>query len=239
MENQTSKTNSACDNKIGGNNHPNNHLSTKKRKREIEEIELKVVPIEERVSFVAKKSIESKEKKIGQCPDCWFAIQKCICAQFQKTNLSVNVRLIVWMHPKEFRRSSNTGKLIVLSCPNNSKMILFGKDEDDKYLLDLIDKEYDSTYFLYPESNSVSSQQLISQFFETKNNNNPITSAESKQESQSNVNNNPNQNPINLILIDGTWSNVKKPSSNFDFLFFLLFHSNQKQTKRPRVCLFK
>ena len=66
MENQTSKTNSACDNKIGGNNHPNNHLSTKKRKREIEEIELKSVPIEERVSFVAKKSIEAKEKKIGE-----------------------------------------------------------------------------------------------------------------------------------------------------------------------------
>eukprot|EP00252_Welwitschia_mirabilis_P016960 TRINITY_DN37729_c0_g1_i1.p1 TRINITY_DN37729_c0_g1~~TRINITY_DN37729_c0_g1_i1.p1 ORF type:complete len:284 (+),score=46.72 TRINITY_DN37729_c0_g1_i1:107-853(+) len=46
------------------------------------------------------------------CQDCWLPIMDCMCPELMQQSLWQGIRFWVYMHPKDFLRKNNTGKLL-------------------------------------------------------------------------------------------------------------------------------
>eukprot|EP01120_Amphizonella_sp_Union-15-10_P003454 TRINITY_DN13875_c0_g1_i1.p1 TRINITY_DN13875_c0_g1~~TRINITY_DN13875_c0_g1_i1.p1 ORF type:complete len:321 (+),score=53.29 TRINITY_DN13875_c0_g1_i1:42-1004(+) len=126
------------------------------------------------------------------CGNCWLKKQICICNGIQK--FSTKNRLLLFLHYKEYMRSSNTGVLTVLGNPESSTLYLSGKLEDEKALKDQIEKHPHDTFILFPEPKAIT----LSEFLELRK----------TRYEQSNLTVSPDV-PLNAIVLDGTWRQVK------------------------------
>ena|SRR3990167_2197426 len=67
-----------------------------------------------------------QDSSLEQCNWCWLQQKNCICDKIQLFNKSTPFNLVVLLHYHEFRRASNTGKIISASVtPQNFKLYLF------------------------------------------------------------------------------------------------------------------
>ncbi len=123
--------------------------------------ELLIMGWELRSNTVARanylKKVESLEKD-NRCYNCFFHKQNCICKSFQASPISENITFNVYMHYKEFGRTSNTGKLLRVLYPNQTTISLFQIDDL------AFSSNSEETIILYPSNDSVCISSWMKQY---------------------------------------------------------------------------
>lgn len=118
------------------------------------------------------------------CSVCGLHLDRCICSQIKKMDLATRIVLIV--HNKELKRTSNSGRLAIQAL-SNSEMIVRGQDDKEKEpekldLSYLLNEKYESLLF-FPADNAT---ELTAEFV-----------AKIKK-------------PIQLLVPDGNWRQAAK-----------------------------
>lgn len=122
---------------------------------------------------------QRKRKTRFPCPRCGLNPQLCICELIPK--LTLQTRLLLVVHAKELKRTTNSGRL-ALEALNNSAMKIRGVIGEDLDLTDQLTPEYHSLLF-FPSENAI---ELTHEFRQTI------------------------QKPVQLIVPDGSWRQAAK-----------------------------
>ncbi|KAI4325118.1 hypothetical protein MLD38_030542 [Melastoma candidum] len=126
------------------------------------------------------------------CQKCWLAMEDCMCSKITPCPLWQGMRFWLYMHPKDFLRQNNTGKLLwQVFGVNSATLCLFGVAEDEDVMWEafrLAGRR--RVWCLYPSKDSVGTS--VQETFDPK-----------QYIFQQDV----EDGPLNFILIDGTWSN--------------------------------
>ncbi|RWR89581.1 DTW domain-containing protein YfiP [Cinnamomum micranthum f. kanehirae] len=131
------------------------------------------------------------------CQKCWLAMEDCMCTKLVPCSLWHGIRFWLYMHPKDFLRQNNTGKLLwQIFGIQAASLCLFGIQEHEEIMWDAFKRAgKDMVWCLYPNKNASpkSVQDIFSTGLSTNVESQSLTILENK--------------PLNFILIDGTWSN--------------------------------
>lgn len=93
----------------------------------------------------------TRQRKTKQpCDQCFLHPSRCICALIPKLSLKTRVTLII--HAKELKRTTNTGRLALLTLTNSGCRIR-GERDVKLELTDLLDPQFD-TLMLYPSDSA-------------------------------------------------------------------------------------
>ncbi|EPS73077.1 hypothetical protein M569_01678, partial [Genlisea aurea] len=129
------------------------------------------------------------------CRKCWLAETDCMCSKVQVSTLWQRLHIWLYMHPKDFLRQNNTGKLLwqVFGVPAAS-LCLFGiAEHEDMMWNKLVHAGRKRVWYLYP----VKSAPTVSIEGEVFSCLRDIKSEAPFEEDDT----------LHFILLDGTWNN--------------------------------
>ncbi|XVF01988.1 hypothetical protein REPUB_Repub04eG0137400 [Reevesia pubescens] len=131
------------------------------------------------------------------CKKCWLPMEDCMCSKVKPCSLWHGIKFWLYMHPKDFLRQNNTGKLLwQVFGVQASTLCLYGISEDEEIMWNAFkDAGKAKVWCLYPNQNIV--PKTVQDAFSCQ-------SSEDLECTQSLTN---IDRPLNFVLIDGTWSN--------------------------------
>lgn len=132
------------------------------------------------------------------CEHCWLPTEDCMCEALVRGSLWQHVIIWVYMHPKDFLRKNNTGKLLWQALGNQVQLCVCGIQlHEDAMWAALQQAGRDHVWCVYPAKNeheiTVSKLSAPQGYNEEAH----VKSEDSKLK------------PLNFIMIDGTWSNSR------------------------------
>ncbi|CAJ2660482.1 uncharacterized protein LOC123894699 isoform X1 [Trifolium pratense] len=156
---------------------------------------------EEKLKFFSARQIACRVigSKGYLCQKCWLPMEEdCMCSQITSCLLFPGIRFWLYMHPKDFLRQNNTGKLLwQIFGVDAATLCLFGIPEHEQIMWNSLKLAGRSNVWcLYPNKNAVL-ESVENAFGQEPDANNEVTS-----EKQLKV-----DTTQHFILIDGTWSN--------------------------------
>ncbi|KAK3129801.1 hypothetical protein QOZ80_6BG0484900 [Eleusine coracana subsp. coracana] len=130
------------------------------------------------------------------CQKCWLPMEDCMCAQILPCNLWRGMKFWLYMHPKDFLRQNNTGKLLwQVFGVQAAQLCVFGIQEHEDIMWDAFQRSGKGKIsFLYPNKSSVPKSVSDLEFDGLS-----LTSDLDMMGSH--------DEPFNFVLLDGTWSN--------------------------------
>ncbi|XP_010915996.1 uncharacterized protein [Elaeis guineensis] len=133
---------------------------------------------------------------LGGKLQCWLPMEDCMCSKLVPCPLGCGIKFWIYMHPKDFLRQNNTGKLLWQTFGiQAANLCLFGIHEHEEIMWDAFRHSgKNMVWFLYPNK-SLSPKSVEDIFFEG-----PFTGLKDQKEVLK-------EKPLNFVLIDGTWSN--------------------------------
>lgn len=123
--------------------------------------------------------MDRQRKTKNPCSDCGISLDRCICSQIEE--LSLKTRLILLVHYKELKRTTNSGRLAVKAL-KNSEMKIRGKEREPLDLTPLLTNDYQSLVFFPSEDAVELTKEVVASF----------------------------KKPIQLIVPDGNWRQASK-----------------------------
>ena len=156
----------------------------------------------------ALASALAKCRRVDACLAC--TINPCICHRLPPLRLGQHDRLVVLLHPKEFLRTTNSGKLLLLAHPSAS-FLVSGLPQHDAQLAAICAKS--SACVLYPSPDAIP----ISQFRDRLRRNwQPAsTPVPTGNTDRSGVDigtlrcRGESAAPLDVIILDGTWGQAR------------------------------
>ncbi|WOL12436.1 hypothetical protein Cni_G21203 [Canna indica] len=152
---------------------------------------------EKKLQFFAARQIACRllGNREHLCQKCWLAMEDCMCSKLVKSPLWSGIKFWLYMHPKDFLRQNNTGKLLwQIFGIQSAALCLFGIPEQEDIMWNAFrDSGKGMVWFLYPNQNE--SPKSVQDVFWGG----PFTSFEGQKEIC--------VKQLNFVLIDGTWSN--------------------------------
>ncbi|XP_042520678.1 uncharacterized protein LOC122094087 [Macadamia integrifolia] len=130
------------------------------------------------------------------CQKCWLALEDCMCSKITSSPLWHGIRFWVYMHPKDFLRQNNTGKLLwQVFGVHAATLCLFGIAEHEENMWNAFKLGGKNTVWcLYPNTNL--STKSVQDAFQGS-----LASLKDQQPMKY------EDCQLNFILIDGTWNN--------------------------------
>ncbi|KAB1209990.1 hypothetical protein CJ030_MR6G023539 [Morella rubra] len=131
------------------------------------------------------------------CQKCWLPLEDCMCSRVMPCSLWHGMRFWIYMHPKDFLRQNNTGKLLWQVFGIEAvTLCLFGIAEHEEVMWSTFKHAGKSNVWcLYPNKNALS-KSIQDAFGQESSADQTCTEMMTKGEKT-----------LNFILIDGTWSN--------------------------------
>ncbi len=127
-------------------------------------------------------TLDRKRKTKDPCPECFLHKNLCICSLIP--DLETKTRVVLIVHAKELKRTTNTGRLALKSL-KNSEMRIRGETTEALDLSDLVNDQYQSLLF-FPSDQAIElTEEYLKQF----------------------------QKPIQLLVPDGNWRQASKVHS--------------------------
>ncbi|GAB2214939.1 hypothetical protein Droror1_Dr00019308 [Drosera rotundifolia] len=151
---------------------------------------------EEKLQFFSARQIACR--LLGSrgylCQKCWLAMDDCMCSEIKPSSLWNGIRLWVYMHPKDFLRQNNTGKLLwQVFGVQSASLSLFGIAELEEIMWhEFKNAGKSKVWCLYPSKGAVS--KSVEECFSDVS-----SPSENHRVGQNET--------LHFILIDGTWSN--------------------------------
>ncbi|KAJ7981462.1 DTW domain-containing protein [Quillaja saponaria] len=131
------------------------------------------------------------------CQKCWLPMEDCMCSKVRPCSLWHRIRFWLYMHPKDFLRQNNTGKLLwQVFGVEAATLCLFGIAEHEEIMWNsfkLAGKG--KVWCLYPNKGAVL-KSVQDAFDQDLLENSDCTQSVANEDET-----------LNFILIDGTWSN--------------------------------
>lgn len=129
--------------------------------------------------------IQRKRKTKDPCLTCYLHKSRCICQYILPLQLKTKILLII--HHKELKKSTNTGRLALKSLTNSEMKVRGVLGEDRLNLSSVLDKNAYQTFLFYP---AVDAKELNDTFMREYH----LKYCQ----------------PIQLIVPDGTWRQASK-----------------------------
>ncbi|KAL8267696.1 hypothetical protein R6Q59_001494 [Mikania micrantha] len=131
------------------------------------------------------------------CQKCWLPLEDCMCSRVVRCDLWHQIQFWLYMHPKDFLRQNNTGKLLwQVFGINAAKLCLFGIAEHEEIMWKaFMHSGRNNVWCLYPNKNTPT--KSTEESFAGYILNDLHSETHQKDAGQT----------FNFILIDGTWSN--------------------------------
>ncbi|KAH6775364.1 DTW domain-containing protein [Perilla frutescens var. hirtella] len=152
---------------------------------------------EEKIQFFSARQIACR--LLGSrgylCQKCWLPREDCICSKVTACPLWHRLRIWLYMHPKDFLRQNNTGKLLwQVFGVQAARLCLFGIAEHEEMMWNQLNRAgRNKVWCLYPNKNAVTESVK------------DIVGCSMNLESQAGLAN--EDDTMHFIFIDGTWSN--------------------------------
>jgi len=152
----------------------------------------------------AKLVVDHKEKgklKKGFCLNCWLKKEFCLCGKVPTFTIE-KCNLLVFVHYKEYLRSSNTGILAAVACPQ-VQLFVSGRQEDEKKLAELITDNIHDTFALFPDDKAITITEFCEQrklHYLKQQSGKDVCISDPKELIKK---------PVNVILLDATWRQAK------------------------------
>ncbi|KAM0939531.1 putative DTW domain-containing protein DTWD2/YfiP [Dioscorea sansibarensis] len=153
---------------------------------------------EQKIQYFAARQIA--HRLLGSrdylCQRCWLPKEDCMCSRVVPCSLWNGIRFWLYMHPKDFLRQNNTGKLLwQLFGTQTASLCIFGIHEHEEMMWDAFRSSgKKKIWFLYP-SKSAAPKSVQDVIFKSSYSSVDGQIMDSKDQ------------PLNFVLIDGTWSN--------------------------------
>ncbi|CAL5038648.1 unnamed protein product [Urochloa decumbens] len=130
------------------------------------------------------------------CQKCWLPAADCMCSNIVPCNLWRGMKFWLYMHPKDFLRQNNTGKLLwQVFGIQAAQLCLFGIQEHEDIMWDAFQRSGKGKIsFLYPNKSTIPKSVKDLKFDGLS-----LTSDIHEMSSH--------EEPFNFVLLDGTWSN--------------------------------
>ncbi|CAL5047894.1 unnamed protein product [Urochloa decumbens] len=130
------------------------------------------------------------------CQKCWLPAADCMCSNIVPCNLWRGMKFWLYMHPKDFLRQNNTGKLLwQVFGIQAAQLCLFGIQEHEDIMWDAFQRSgKGKVSFLYPNKSTIPKSVKDLKFDGLS-----LTSDIHEMNSH--------EEPFNFVLLDGTWSN--------------------------------
>lgn len=130
------------------------------------------------------------------CQKCWLAMEDCMCSNIKPCGLWKRIRFWLYMHPRDFLRQNNTGKLLwQVFGVRSASLCIFGIAEDEEIMWDEFKRAGKShVRCLYPNQNSELTLSVENAFGDSTSEN-PGSSMGDEDST------------LHFILLDGTWNN--------------------------------
>ncbi|EEF44441.1 conserved hypothetical protein [Ricinus communis] len=155
---------------------------------------------EEKLQFFSARQIACRV--LGSrgylCQKCWLPLEEdCMCSKVKHSSLWPGLRFWLYMHPKDFLRQNNTGKLLWQVFGVQSAMLcLFGIPEHEEVMWNAFKHAgKDKVWCLYPNKNAIT-KSVQDAFVQLGGNCHVDSTAQANE-----------HKTLNFVLIDGTWSN--------------------------------
>lgn len=129
------------------------------------------------------------------CQKCWLAQEDCMCSKIKPSSLWPGMRFWLYMHPKDFLRQNNTGKVLwQIFGVEAATLCIFGIPEHEEIMWDAFKLAGKSrVWCLYPDKNA-STKSVQDGLFSN--------ASKSLEAQKMDV-----DTPLHFVLLDGTWSN--------------------------------
>lgn len=110
------------------------------------------------MAFEIKNQLDKlrKRKTLNPCPVCFMHLQRCICHAIPKLDLKTKLVLVV--HHRELKRTTNTGRLATHALVN-SEIYIRGEGREALDLSSLLSEDYES-YVLYPSDDALDIESI-------------------------------------------------------------------------------
>ncbi|CAN6201535.1 unnamed protein product [Urochloa humidicola] len=130
------------------------------------------------------------------CQKCWLPAEDCMCSNIVPCSLWRGMEFWLYMHPKDFLRQNNTGKLLwQVFGIQAAQLCLFGIQEHEDIMWDAFQRSGKGKIsFLYPNKSTIPKSVKDLKFDGSS-----LTSDLHEMSSR--------EEPFNFVLLDGTWSN--------------------------------
>ncbi|VVA89853.1 unnamed protein product [Arabis nemorensis] len=130
------------------------------------------------------------------CQKCWLAMEDCMCSLVKPCGLWKRIRFWLYMHPRDFLRQNNTGKLLwQIFGVQSATLCIFGIAEDEEIMWNEFKRAGKSQVCcLYPNQNSEVTLS-VENAFGNSTSENPGSSMADEDKT------------LHFILLDGTWNN--------------------------------
>eukprot|EP00668_Euglena_longa_P045620 GGOE01061293.1.p1 GENE.GGOE01061293.1~~GGOE01061293.1.p1 ORF type:complete len:304 (-),score=86.15 GGOE01061293.1:15-926(-) len=185
--------------------------------------------VSRRIGFFLRKQADEEFPK---CPRCWVSMKACYCSRVPQ--IQTPHRFYAYLFFKEFPRSSNTGKLLLMAL--DGELLVMGVEEHERRLMELC--SLPNTCVVYPSNDSCT----VGEFHDALCGKVP---AETLQDGAGPLFQAPAV-PLNFILLDGTWPQARTlvnrlpPTVSFVRItppeqFYSLFNGLRKQTQLGRI----
>lgn len=154
---------------------------------------------EEKLQFYSARQVACRilGSKGYLCEHCWLPLMDCMCKKVEPMLLWPGVQLWLYMHPKDYLRKNNSGKLLwQVFGADSTRLCIFGIQEQEDAMWDALKQAgQGSVWYLYPE-HGLSDYHIdeIKIPEEVACQKVPMETCKTG---------------LNFILIDGTWSNSK------------------------------
>ncbi|XP_057796840.1 uncharacterized protein LOC131012868 isoform X2 [Salvia miltiorrhiza] len=153
---------------------------------------------EEKLQFFSARQIACR--LLGSrgylCQKCWLPQEDCVCSKIKACSMWHRLHIWLYMHPKDFLRQNNTGKLLwQVFGVQAASLCVFGIAEHEEMMWNELNRAgRNKVWCLYPNKNAVTESVKDIVGCST----NPESQAEPANEEDV---------AMHFILIDGTWSN--------------------------------
>lgn len=155
------------------------------------EVDMDTIPRDQRLEIRARVNFALKYETLlsNGCTYCWMS--NCMCHAVDRRLGCGAARIWVYFHFQELMRSSNSGKLICMSCVG-ARMCVQGIPESEDVFLRDIAANVNRTFVLFPAPGAEDAKNVLPK----------LDSGEIAAGPGS-------ERPI-VVLLDGTWTNVKQ-----------------------------
>lgn len=162
------------------------------------------------------RSAESRKTK---CEDCWLSLLppvKCICARLHPLNFTTDVHFDIFLHNKEWYNAGDDAKVLQCCAKEKTQSFVYGIKGDHVKLEQHLLAHHANTLLLYPSETAITSQEFVQRYFSAGSGN--TTAAEDGKcstnstiatTSTSTSNTSNNRSTLHILVLNGTWSQVK------------------------------
>lgn len=204
------------------------HLLARQDRRVAGAAALASVPEGQRAQQVASKSakmIGADLEARGKCARCAFLRTYCICAQLgalaeevARLGVEARVRFVVWMHVRERKRASNTGKLLEQLMPGSTVLFHSVPADLDRFR-ELVAGR--GAFVLFPSADAIPAAALVARRAAAVQHSEPAVQGAEEREGGGSAAADAlaaAPAPLLAVLVDGTWRQARRMHKHLEDL---------------------